>query len=196
MCFNTRFRILGVTIFLPLHFGHVPPFMLLLYFVMMLVATPLTMRLSLGQNRFCYICRGSRDSEGYVFTETLSSISCLSRDRSTRNILKLSARIWWFCKSTNSLLISFSKKYLSCSFLRKWKLKQQSTAQVHKYLWVLKAMCSTFMEFITATRWNVNTWHQMNSQSTLTPEQTYLGTFRQYSSSLPFLWVLEENLRS
>ena len=60
--------------------------------VMMLVATPLTMQLSLGQNRFCYICRGSRDSEGYVFTETLSSISCLSRDRSTRNIFKLSAR--------------------------------------------------------------------------------------------------------
>ena len=42
--------------------------MLLLYFVMMLVATPLTMGFSLGQNRFCYMCGGSRGARGLVFT--------------------------------------------------------------------------------------------------------------------------------
>ena len=54
MCFNTRFRVLGATIFSPLHFGHIPLFMLFLYVVMMLVATLLTMRTSLGQSRVCY----------------------------------------------------------------------------------------------------------------------------------------------
>ena len=41
--------------------------MLLLYFVMMLVATPLTMGFSLGQIRFCYMCGGARGAKSYVF---------------------------------------------------------------------------------------------------------------------------------
>jgi hypothetical protein len=36
--------------------------------VMMLVATPLTMGFSLGQNRFCYMCGGARGARGLVFT--------------------------------------------------------------------------------------------------------------------------------
>ena len=49
--------------------------MLLLYFVMMLVATPLTMGFSLGQIRFCYMCGGARGARGLVFTRVIACSS-------------------------------------------------------------------------------------------------------------------------
>ena len=49
--------------------------MLFLYVVMMLVATLLTMRTSLGQSRVCYMCGGAR---GYVFTRVLDLVAYIS----------------------------------------------------------------------------------------------------------------------